>query len=70
MDIHVVPAGNGDWLVENRSARTERDRQDSVWATKKEAEERARKYLGQVGGGHLTLHGQDGKPGDPVTVRA
>lgn len=66
VDLHVKPNEHEQWSVVDRG---DADRVVGTEATKGDAEQIARKLIGQVGGGSLTLYSKDGKPQDPVQVR-
>jgi len=65
VDVHVKPNEHDQWSVVDRG---DSDRVVGTEATKADAENTARKLIGQVGGGTLTMYSQDGKPKKPVQV--
>lgn len=63
-DRHVVPNPEGGWDVKAPGA----DRASVHCDTQKEAEDRAREIVRNLGGGEVRTHGRDGRVRDSDTV--
>jgi hypothetical protein len=63
-DRHVVPSRDGGWDVR----RPDGDRASSHHDTQKDATDRARAIVSNLGGGEVVIHGKDGKIRDKDTV--
>jgi predicted RNase H-like HicB family nuclease len=61
---HIVSNPDGGWDVKKPGA----SRASSHHDTQREAEQRAKEILGNVGGGEAVTHGRDGKIRDSDTV--
>lgn len=61
---HVVPNPQGGWDVVAPHA----DRASSHHRTQREAENRAKEIVGNLGGGEVTIHDREGRIRDSDTV--
>ena len=61
---HVVPNPGGGWSVKKPSA----ERASVVTRTQREAEQAAKRMVGNEGGGEVRIHGRDGRIRDSDTV--
>ncbi len=61
---HVVPNPKGGWDVKGPHA----DRASSHHDTQREAESRAKEIVGNLGGGEVRIHDQQGRIRDSDTV--
>jgi hypothetical protein len=61
---HVVPNPDGGWDVKKPGA----ERASSHHDTQRQAEQRAKEILGNVGGGEAVIHDRHGKIRDSDTV--
>lgn len=61
---HVVPNPKGGWDVKKPGA----SRASSHHATQRDAERGAKRTVGNLGGGEVRVHGQDGRIRDSDTV--
>lgn len=61
---HVVPNPDGGWDVKKPGA----DRASTHHDTQREAEERAKEILGNIGGGEAVIHDRQGRIRDSDTV--
>ncbi len=63
-DRHVVPDGEGGWNVKKPGAQ----RASGNFPTQKEAEDRAREIVRNLGGGEVVTHRPNGRIRDSDTV--
>lgn len=61
---HVVPNAEGGWDVKAPGAKRASSHHDTL----REAEQQAKKTVGNQGGGEVLIHGQDGRIRDKDTV--
>jgi hypothetical protein len=64
-DRYVVPSDGGGWDV----VKEDHDRASAHTGTKKEAVDRAREIVGNLGGGEIRIANRDGKLIDSDTVK-
>lgn len=64
MDVHVEPNENDQWSAVDRAHNTV----VGTATSQKDAEQLARTYLAENGGGNLTVHDQKGKAKGTVRV--
>lgn len=60
----VSPNPEGGWRVSKPGA----DRASAIERTQRDAEKRAKKIVGNEGGGEVRIHGEDGRIRDSDTV--
>ena len=61
---HVVPDPEGGWDVVAPHA----DRSSGHFSTQREAYDRAREIVGNIGGGEVVIHGEDGRIRNSNTI--
>lgn len=63
-NYHVVRNNNGDWEALREGA----SRASSISETQRQAEQDAKRFSGNSGGGEVRIHGLDGKIRDSDTI--
>ena len=61
---HVVPDPEGGWDV----VAPHGDRSSGHFSTQREAYDRAREIVGNIGGGEVVIHGEDGRIRNSNTI--